>query len=130
MSFNFAEVSDLIQSLQEEIDVIETAASSKTKPLKEQVKELEQQLMLAMQDAGLKTFKGQRSEAKVSETLRISISDFALLEQFVIRKKALQLFERRISSKAYAELKESLGNKPIPGLSEFKQPRISVNAAK
>lgn len=130
MAFNFADVSDQIQALQEEIDVIETAAGSKTKPLKEKVKELEQQLLLAMQDAGLKVFKGQRSEAKITEKLRISISDFAALETFVLRKKALQLFERRISSKAYTELKENLGNKPLPGLSEFLQPNISVNAAK
>ena len=130
MAFNFADVSDQIQALQEEISVIETAAGSKTKPLKEKVKELEQQLLLAMQDAGLKVFKGQRSEAKITEKLRISISDFAALETFVLRKKALQLFERRISSKAYTELKENLGNKPLPGLSEFLQPNISVNAAK
>lgn len=130
MSFNFAEVSDQIQELQEQIDTIETAAGSKTKPLKEKVKELEQHLLLAMQDAGLKTFKGNRSEAKVTEKLRISISDYAALETFVYRRKALFAFERRISSKAYTELKKSLGNKPIPGLSEFLQPDISVKAAK
>src|SRR5690606_30990209 len=104
--------------------------ASKTRPLKEQVKELEDQLLHAMQDAGLKLIKGSRSEAKISESLRVSISDFAALEPFVIRKKALQLFERRISTKAYTELKESLGNKPIPGLSEYLQPKLNVKAAK
>lgn len=130
MTFNFADVADEIQSLDDEIKLIEAKAAAKTAGLKERVKELEQQLLLAMQDAGLKVIKGKKSEAKVSESLRISISDFDSFQQFVIRKKALQLFERRISSKAYTELKESLGNKPVPGLSEFLQPKLNVKAAK
>ena len=130
MTFNFAEVSDQIQVLQEKIAVIEAAAKAKTSPLQEQVKDLEQQLTLAMQDAGLEEIRGKKSVAKITKKLRIGIADYAKLEAFVIRNKALQLFERRISSKAYTELKESLGNKPIPGLSEFRQPDISVKAAK
>lgn len=130
MTFNFSDVADQIQELQEQIDIIEAAAGSKTRPLKEQVKDLEQQLMLAMQDAGLEKITGKKSEAKITKKLRISISDFAALETFVLRKKALYVFERRISSKAYTELKDQLGGKPIPGLSEFLQPDINVKAAK
>ncbi len=78
----------------------------------------------------MKSFKGNKSVAEVKTTLRVSIKDFTELEKFVIRKKALHLFERRISSTAYKELKESLGGKALPGLSEFDQARLTVKKAK
>ncbi len=132
MRFNFAALSDSILDRQSKIKAIETAAAEKTKALKAEVDELEQQLLLAMQDAGLKTFKGAKSVADVKESLRISIADYEALEKYAKRntEKALALFERRISSKAYTELKESLGNKAIPGLSEFLQSKVTVKASK
>lgn len=130
MSFDFGGTADRIVELQNKISVIMTAASEKTKAMAAEVKDLEESLFLAMRDSGLTTIKGVNAEASVKESLRISISDYEALEKFIIRKKALQLFERRISTKAYSEIKDSLGNKPVPGLSEFLQPRISVKATK
>lgn len=130
MSFDFGGTADRIVELQNKISVIMTAASEKTKAMAAEVKDLEESLFLAMRDSGLTTIRGVNAEASVKESLRISISDYEALEKFIIRKKALQLFERRISTKAYSEIKDSLGNKPVPGLSEFLQPRISVKATK
>lgn len=130
MTFNFSEVADRITELNDQIGEIMTAAAAKTKDLAAEVKDLEEQLLLAMTDAGLKKINGDRSEAKISETLRVGFQDFEALEKFVLRKKALHLFERRISTKAYSEMKESLGGKPIPGLSEFTQTRLSVKPLK
>lgn len=130
MSFNFSEVADRITELNDQIGEIMTAASAKTKGLSEEVKALEEQLFLAMNDAGLKKINGSNSEAVIRESLRVGFQDFEAFEKFCIRKKALHLFERRISTKAYAEMKESLGGKPVPGLSEFMQSRLSVKATK
>lgn len=131
MSFNFADLSDAILDRQSKIKAIETAAAEKTKALKAEVSDLEQQLLLAMQDAGLKTIKGAKSVADVKESLRISIADYESFEKYAKRntEKALALFERRISSKAYTELKAS-SKKGIPGLSEYLQTKVNVKATK
>ncbi|HRO59387.1 MAG TPA: hypothetical protein PKZ27_02935 [Rhodocyclaceae bacterium] len=130
MSFDFGGTADRIVELQGKIGAIMAAASEKTKAMAAEVKDLEETLFLAMRDSGLTTIKGVNAEASVKETMRVSIADYEALEKFIIRKKALHLFERRISTKAYNEIKDSLGNKPVPGLSEFLQPRISVKATK
>ncbi len=130
MSYNFAETADKILALQEKVDVIKTAASAKTKPLEQEIEELEQELILAMQDANLTTAAGRNSVAELKEPLKISIGDFEALSKFVIRKQALHLFERRIGIRAYEEMKESLGGKAIPGLNEVRIPKLNVKAAK
>ena len=129
MSFDFGGTADRIVELQNKISVIMTAASEKTKAMAAEVKDLEESLFLAMRDAGLASIKGANAEAKLKEKLRVSISDYEALEKFLYRKRALHLLERRISTKAYAEVKEGLGNKPVPGLSEFLQTTISVSKA-
>lgn len=130
MSFNFSEVADRIVDLESQIHEIESAAAAKTKDLKQQVKDLEEQLQLAMIDAGVKQIKGAKSEAKIDERLRVGFQDFEAFEKFCLRKKALHLFERRIASTAYREMKDSLGGKPVPGLSEFIQTKVNVKPLK
>lgn len=130
MTFDFANTADEILDLQDKVDKIEAKAAAQTKDFKARIKELEELLLAALQDADMKSFTGKKSVAEVKESLRISIKDFEELEKFIIRKKALNLFERRISSTAYKEQKELLGGKPIPGLSEFTQARLNVKKAK
>ena len=130
MTFDFAGTADEILELQDKVDAIEAKAAAQTKDAKARIKELEELLLAALQDADMQSFKGKKSVAEVKTTLRVSIKDFVELEKFVICKKALHLFERRISSTAYKELKESLGGKALPGLSEFNQARLTVKKAK
>lgn len=129
MAVNLEQLADKITELQAKIDRIKTAADAKIAPLKQEIEPLEEQLLLAMQDQGVELFKGKKSEAKISEKLRVSFADFEAFEKFVLRRKALHLFERRIGIKAYREMKESMGNKPIPGLSEFQQQSLTVKKA-
>ena len=132
MAFDFGTTIDKIQELDEKASVIMTAAASKAKPFSDEAAQLKELLEAAMNDANLAEVKGPKSgaKAKISETLRVSIEDYSALEQLVYRKKLLHLFERRVSTKAYAELKASLGNKPVPGLKEFLQARLSITKAK
>lgn len=130
MSFDFAAAAAEINKLQDKINQIHAAADAKAAPFEEELKEKQEALQQAMLDSGLKEFKDGKSIAEIKTSLRIGIQDYAALEQFVYRKKALHLFERRIGSKAYNELKEELGNKPIPGLSEFNQLKLNVKRAK
>lgn len=129
MAFDFAALCDKIFDLQAKVDKVETKAKLDTKEWKLEIDTLEQQLMLAMADGGLTMIKGKKAKAEVKESLRVSIKDFDVLQAFLIRKKWLHLFERRISVKSYEEAKQSLGGKEIPGLSEFVQQRLNVTKA-
>lgn len=129
MAFDFAALCDKIFDLQAKVDKVETKAKLDVKDWKLEIDTLEQQLMLAMADGGLTMIKGKKAKAEVKESLRVSIKDFEILSTFLIRKKWLHLFERRISTKAYEEAKQSLGGKEIPGLSEFIQQRLNVTKA-
>lgn len=129
MKLNLGELADKVFGKQLAIDKIETQAKAKTAPLKEELKQLEEQLMLAMNDAGTLELKGRVSKAEIKETLRVNFQDADEFFKFAIRRKALHLFERRISIVAYREMKELLGNKPVPGLSEFQQSKLTVKKA-
>ena len=129
MAFDFAALCDKIFDLQAKVDKVETKAKLDVKDWKLEIDTFEQQLILAMADGGLTMIKGKKAKAEIKESLRVSIKDFELLSTFLIRKKWLHLFERRISVKAYEEAKQSLGSKEIPGLSEFLQQRLNVTKA-
>ena len=130
MNFDFAATAAEINKLQDKINQIHSAAEAKAAPFEEELKSMQEVLQQAMLDSGLKEFKDGKSIAEIKTSLRIGIQDYAALEQFVYRRKAVHLFERRIGSKAYNELKEALGNKPVPGLSEFNQIKLNVKRAK
>jgi hypothetical protein len=103
--------------------------NAKVKDLEKEKAEIEQFLLAAMQDAGTDICRGKLSTTSISEILRPKIDDFDTFSQFCLRKKALHLFERRIASTAYKEMKDLLGGKPIPGLSEYIQVRLNTRKA-
>lgn len=130
MAFDFAGTADRIVELQGKISTIMSKAAAQTKDMQEELKELEETLLLAMQDANIESIAGANAEAKLGKSLRVSFDDYEAWEKFCYRKKALHLMQRRISTVAYRELKESLGGKPVPGLKEYEQPTLSVKVRK
>lgn len=122
MTVNFGELADALYALNGEI----AQANAKVEELKLEKRDLENTLLQAMQDAGTDIVRGNTATVSISENVRPQIQDFDAFEKFVLRKKALYLFERRIAASAYRELRDSLGNKEIPGLSEFTQLRLNV----
>jgi len=125
MTINFGALADSLYEKNEEI----SQANAKVEELKREKRELEDTLILAMQDAGTNIVRGNKASVSISEVSRPQIQDFDAFEKFVLRRKALHLFERRIASTAYRELKDQLGGKPIPGLTEFNQVRLNVRRA-
>lgn len=122
MSVNLGTMCDDIKRL----DVKVAAAQAKADELKKQRQEQEDNLLIAMREAGTTSVKGKIASANITETIRPQIKDAEKFFAFVLRKKALHLFERRVAVTAYRELKESLGGKPIPGLNEYTQIRLNV----
>ena len=125
MDLNFGKLSDQIYALDKKI----SEANAKVDALKGQRKELEQQLLQAMTSVGTDAVRGKSSQATISTVIRAQIKDFDALTAFIKRKSAFHLFERRIASKAYSEMKASLGGKPVPGLEDFVQTKVNVRKA-
>ena len=122
MSLKLGDTADAIYSKNEEIAL----ANAKVKELETEKRAIEERLLNAMQEAGTNIIRGALATVSISETVRPQIADYDELTRFILRRKALHIFERRISSRAYIELKESMNGKPIPGLSEFVQTRLNV----
>lgn len=130
MSFDFATAAAEINALRDKVDKIHAVADAKTKPLEDAIKLKEEALQQAMESAGLKEFTDGKSVAEIRSSLRVGIKDYSAFEQFIYRKKALHLLERRVGIVAYREMKESLGGKPVPGTSEFNQTKLVVKRSK
>jgi len=63
-------------------------------------------------------------EAKFEQVPRIQ--DWAALEQFILRHKRLDLFQRRLMTSVWRELVEDRGGEPPPGTAAFVKRSLSV----
>lgn len=122
MTVKLGDLADQLHTLQEKLAEV----NLKVKSLEEEKHALESTIIAALHDNGIDSIRGKYATISVTETVRPQIADFEQFATFVLRKKALHLFERRISGKAYKEMKELLKGKPVPGLNEFVQQKLSV----
>lgn len=136
MDFDFADRIDRYLELQDKVADLNAKTAVKTKPLSDEMSSILEELDAAMKGqnlftaGGKKVKDGKRGVAEITESIKVNISDYEKLEQFIIRTKRVHLLERRVSSTAYKELKAELGNKPIPGISEFPLASIKVKRVK
>lgn len=111
------------------IDARISQANAKLEVLKREQSDIESKLLAAMQKAGTDIVRNDSATISISTTVRPQIVDIEALYKFILRRKALQLFERRIAVTAYRELKEQLGNLQVPGLAEVTLTRLNVRKA-
>lgn len=121
MATNLGDLGDSIYRKNAEI----AALDAQRKDLDAEKREMENKLMEAMNKAGTSTVRGQLATITIAEHIKPQIIDIEKLYNFVLRKKALHLFERRIATTAYREIREQTG-KPVPGLSEFTVTKLNV----
>lgn len=135
-NFDFSSRIDRVLELQDMVADLNAKTAAKTKPLLEEAAKLEEELRAAMNSqnmrlaGGIKIKDGKRGVAEITDKTVVNIDDYEALEAFVIRKKCPHLFERRISLSAFRELKDQLGNKPIPGLKEVQLANFKVKRVK
>lgn len=122
MAINLGALGDSIYDKADEI----VLANAKVKALEVEKRGLEERLLNEMTAAGTAIVRGVKSTVTITESVRPQIADFEAFEKFVLRKKALYLFERRVAAVAYREMKESMKGKAVPGISEFVQQKLSV----
>lgn len=116
------ELGDKLYAKNEEIAGI----NAKLKEKEDEKRAIEDKLLAAMLDANTTICRGNKATISISENVRPQIQDLEKFYRYVLRHKALHLFERRIAAVAYRELKDSLKGKPIPGLTDFVQQRLNV----
>lgn len=121
-TMNLGELADALYAKEAEI----TEANAKVAELKKQADDLEASVFAALDAAGTDTARGKRGSVSITEAVRPQLADYDAFCGFVLKRKALHLFERRISAKAYAEMKETLGTTAMPGVTEFKYRRLNV----
>jgi hypothetical protein len=104
------------------------AAEGVVRGLKEKRRELEDTLLKMFKGQDIDGCKGKTAVARVSKARFPSIKDRRKFDIYVLKNKALDLFQNRISSKAYfARLEE--GEK-VPGISIFERISVSINKRK
>lgn len=121
-TINLGALGDAIYAKNAEI----AQANAVVKELELEKRSIEEQLLSAMEASGTDIVRGAKATVSITDTVRAQIADFDAFSVFCLRKKALYLFERRISAVAYREMKELMKGKAIPGLSEFTAKRLNV----
>lgn len=101
------------------------AKNEELKQLQAEERAIEDRLLHAMQEAGTDIARGDRATVSISKIVRPQLQDFAAFERFVLRHKAVHLFEKRIAVTAYREMKEKLRGKEIPGVIEYEQTKLN-----
>jgi hypothetical protein len=102
-----------------------TAANKVVSDLQKTKTELEGTILAALDEQKTTAARGKMANVVIKSSIKPGIADFEALATFILRKKAVHLLQRRISSEAYAELKGT-SVKPLPGCSEFLQRTLSV----
>lgn len=120
---NSRKIGELIDQMQE-LDDRMTHLSLREKKLNKRYLRMESELIVLMDKAMLNKAGG----SKAGVTLRIakhpSISHMGKFIKYVQRKKAFELFQRRVNSRAYFERLEN--NDPVPGVKVFEHTKVKL----
>ena len=122
MAVNLGALGDALYSKNAEI----AAANEVVKRLEADKRAMEAKLLDHMREAGTDIVRGEVATASISETIRPQLADWDKFAAFVLRKKALHMFEKRVAVGAYKEMKDSLNGKEVPGIIEYTNVRLNL----
>lgn len=111
-------IKELVEQVRE-ADDIASRANEAARLATQTLNERKDALLAAMQAEGMDVVKVDRFSAKVEEKKRPHVLDWEAFYTFVRRSGDLQLFERRVSSKAFQEILESRRGKELPGVTTY-----------
>ncbi len=87
------------------------------------VSQFEEELIKSMTEDGLTQVKGAGLTATIGRSTVPTVRDWAALERYVLRHKALYLLERRVHLTAW---REASATKAIPGIEPYERTRLTV----
>lgn len=96
------------------------------KVLEEEETQLETEMLGRMDEQGLDQVRGEKATVSISKTAVPQVKDWDALNKFILRFKALHLFQRRLAVGAYREAVELNKGKQLPGVEEFEKTTLNV----
>lgn len=100
-------------------------ADQAAKALKSTYNEIGEKILAALKKEDLNNATGVTASVKITSMKVPHITDYAKLEKFLYANKALDLFQRRLNTKAFLDRIEARKNRPIPGLKIYEKIGIS-----
>jgi hypothetical protein len=94
------------------------------KELDTELEEIERNLIKMIQDQGVCSLSSPHATVTLSSTSYGSIEDFEAFEKYVIDTNSLFLLQRRLSTTAYADLKNA--GEAVPGIKEYTKLTLSL----
>lgn len=119
---------DLVDSL---FDIREAkgALQAQMRTLEIEETQLETQVLEQFEAHGLDQLRGERALVSVSKSVVPQVKDWDAINQYILRFKKLELFQRRLSVTAYREAVALNKGKALPGVEEFEKITINVRKA-
>lgn len=99
----FDEKANELKAIREKIAELDAAHEAKMLNLREQEKAIEIELILEMKAVGTTIVRSTEYSATINKQELPRITDSTKFERYLLRHKALHLFERRISRTAFKE---------------------------
>lgn len=120
-------IGQLIDRMYEQERLIDKA-EARVKELKRQREVMEARLLRSFGTEDIDGCKGRRGVATVQTAKYPSIKDRSKFERYVIKNRAFDLFQSRITSSAYFDRLEE--GEEIPGVSVYERVRVSIRRRK
>lgn len=96
--------------------------------VKNAIKEASEELVSAMKEAGTTTIKTEIASVTVSTSQVPQVEDWAEFDAWVLKHKALDMFQRRISVSAWRERTDAGVN--VPGVQVFPKDVLTFRTTK
>jgi hypothetical protein len=110
----------------EELDKVNALASQAARAASDELEAAKSLLQNAMVEQGTDIVRKDGFTVTNVDKERPQVVDWDAFYPYVKRSGNMQLFERRISSKAYAEIIESRKGKEIPGVIPFQYQQLQI----
>lgn len=102
--------------------------AAEEKELNAQIADIDEQLFSVLDEQGVDRISTNGVTLSVSETVVPQVTDWPTVYDYVSEHKAFHLFERRMSSVAYRELIEQVGQ--LPGVESFTKRTINMRVSR
>lgn len=124
-------VEQMLRALAAADDVVATARGA-LKQAEAEYEAVADRVFAYLDDQGTDQMRSTKAGLTVAiqETESYSFEDFNAFTAFLIRHKATELLQRRLSGPAVRALIEQRDGKMIPGLAPYKKRRLSVTKVK
>lgn len=99
---------------------------SKLKALEEKIKAQTDQLMVALDAGGMAKATGSKASVSIAEAIVPQVVDWDKYYEYIHKKKAYYLLERRPAAAAWREAVDANKGKPLPGTEAFTRRTLSI----